>query len=67
MAITVIRHSERKTQGETHVAMVVTQLVPFEAIFQMYTVFREGRCTLDIEEKYSTEEKAVARFNAVTA
>ena len=65
MATTVIRHSNRSTQGEQHIAMVITSK---EVItFQMYTVFKGGHCTLDIEEIYSTEQKAIARFEEVVS
>ena len=65
MATTVIRHSNRSTQGEQHIALVATS--PEVIVFQMYTVFKGGRCTLDIEEIYSTEQKAIERFEQVVS
>ena len=65
MAITVIRHTERKSGNHISVAMVITAYISDGAVFHMYTQHDNGTMTLDIEESYSTESLAIERFNEV--
>lgn len=60
MALTVIRHKLNRT-GFT---VVLTNTANGDAVFQQYTSrdIENGSTTLDTEETYSNEAKAIARF-----